>query len=151
MMKGMYFEEFEVGYEVMSQGRTITETDIVMFAGLSGDYNQLHTDEEYCKEHSHFKTRIAHGLLVLSISSGLAMQLRFVEGTVLAFRELTWKFTAPVYIGDTIRVKATVTETRELKRLGGGQVVFDVEVLNQDDRVVQKGDWKLLVKSKPEE
>lgn len=148
-MQGMYFEEFEVGFEQVSPGRTITESDIVSFAGLSGDYNLLHTDEEYCKANSHFKTRIAHGLLVLSIASGLALRSGLVEGTVLAFRELSWKFTAPVYINDTIHVKMSVTETRELKRLGGGQVTFGVEVMKQDGTVVQKGDWLLLLKSKP--
>ena len=81
---GMYFEEIEPGFSITSAGRTITETDIVMFAGLSGDYNPLHTDEEYSKQ-TMFGGRIAHGLLGLSIASGLAMQVGFMLGTVEAF------------------------------------------------------------------
>ena len=84
--RGMYFEEFEIGSEVFSPGRTISEADIVNFAGLSGDYNQLHTDAEFAKG-TPFGKRIAHGLLVLSIASGLAARLGFIEGTALAFRE----------------------------------------------------------------
>jgi 3-hydroxybutyryl-CoA dehydratase len=145
--RNMYFEEFEVGTEVTSPGRTITESDIVAFAGLSGDYNQLHTNEEFAKG-TMFGRRIAHGLLILSIASGLADRLGFIEGTALAFRELTWKFSQPVFPGDTIRFKARCKELKAMPRLGGGLVVFEVWVLNQEDKVAQRGEWQVLVASK---
>jgi 3-hydroxybutyryl-CoA dehydratase len=145
--RNMYFEEFEVGTEVISPGRTITESDIVSFAGLSGDYNQLHTNEEFTKG-TMFGRRIAHGLLILSIASGLADRLGFIEGTALAFRELTWKFSQPVFPGDTIRFKARCKELKAMPRLGGGLVVFEVWVLNQEDKVAQRGEWQVLVASK---
>ncbi len=145
--RGMYFEEFEIGTEVISPGRTITETDVVIFAGLSGDYNQLHTDEEFAKE-AFFGRRVAHGALVLSIATGLAARLGFIEGTALAFRELRWKFSQPVFIGDTIHLKARCKELKPKPRLGGGSVIFDVWVVNQEGKIVQKGEWHVLVASR---
>ncbi len=91
---------------------------------------------------------MAHGLLVLSIASGLSWQLGFMQETVLAFRGLEWKFSRPVFIGDRIRVKAEVYQRKAMPRLGGGAVIFDMKVLNQDDDVVQRGKWNVLVKSK---
>jgi 3-hydroxybutyryl-CoA dehydratase len=145
--RGMYFEEFEIGTEVVSPGRTITETDVVTFAGLSGDYTQLHTDEEFAKG-TLFGRRIAHGALVLSIATGLAARLGFIEGTALAFRELTWKYSQPVYLGDTIHLKARCKELKPMPRLGGGLVVFEAFVINQEEKTVQKGEWHLLIASK---
>jgi 3-hydroxybutyryl-CoA dehydratase len=146
--RGNYFEEFKIGDTVESASRTITETDIVIFAGLSGDYNQLHTDAEFAKG-TIFGERVAHGLLGLSVASGLAQRLGFIEGTAQAFRELTWKFRGPILIGDTIRARFKVREKKEMSRLGGGLVVFDASVLNQRDEVVQKGVWKVLIESAP--
>ncbi|MFQ5944789.1 MAG: MaoC/PaaZ C-terminal domain-containing protein, partial [Anaerolineae bacterium] len=107
---GLYFEEFQVGHQVTSPGRTITETDIVTFAGLSGDYNQLHTDAEFSRTAS-FGQRVAHGLLGLAVASGLAGRLGLIEGTAEAFAGINWKFSAPIYIGDTISLVATVGKT----------------------------------------
>ena len=147
--RGRYFEEFQVGDVVVSASRTINETDVVNFAGLSGDYTQMHTDAEFARQ-SIFGQRVAHGLLGLSVASGLAAQLGFIEGTVLAFRELTWKFSLPIFFGDTIHVKATVANLKVMRRLGGGAVTFDVQVINQEDKAVQRGQWVVLVASKPE-
>jgi 3-hydroxybutyryl-CoA dehydratase len=147
--RGMWFEEFEPGLEVVSAGRTITETDVVMFAGLSGDYNQIHTDAEFCKG-TNFGQRVAHGLLGLSIASGLVAQTGALEGTVIAFREIDeWKFSEAVYIGDTIHVKLTVVERKALPRIGGGSVKIQLDVINQHDKVVMKGFWTALMLSKP--
>jgi len=146
--RGKYFEEFEIGDEVVSPSRTITEADVVMFAGLTGDYNQLHTDEEFAKT-TPFGRRIAHGLLVLSYSVGLLGRLGFIEGTALAFRELTWKFSQPVFMGDTVHVKARCRELKPMARLGGGLVIFDLSVVNQEGKTVQKGEWHVLMASKP--
>ena len=144
--KGLYFEEYEVGQSITSQGRTVTEADVVSFAALSGDWNPMHTDAEFTKTHP-FGQRVAHGLLVLSIASGLAVRLGFLEETALAFREIgDWKFSLPVYFGDTVRVKATVVATKPMPRLGGGLVTLKVQILNQDDKVVQRGTWGVLVR-----
>ncbi len=148
MARGKYFEEFEIGDEVVSPARTITEADVVMFAGLTGDYNQLHTDEEFAKT-TPFGRRIAHGLLVLSYAVGLLGRLGFIEGTALAFRELSWKFSQPVFMGDTVHVKARCRELKPMARLGGGLVIFDLSVLNQEGKTVQKGEWHVLMASKP--
>lgn len=149
-VRGMYFEDFEVGYRATTPARTITETDIVLFAGLSGDYNQLHTDAQFAAA-SHFGKRVAHGLLGLSIASGLASRLGFIEGTVEAFLSLDWKFRRPIYIGDTIHVEVEVASTRAMPRTGGGIVDFSVSVVNQDGDAVQKGQWRVLVKGRPQE
>jgi len=148
--RGLYFEEFEVGQIYTSVGRTITESDIVTFAGLSGDFNQIHTDAEYCKE-SPFGQRIAHGLLITSIASGLLNLSGLIEGTVIAFREIvSWKFTKTVFIGDTIQVESTVTNTKAYKRLNSGGVDLELSVMNQNDEIVMKGTFKVLIASKPE-
>jgi acyl dehydratase len=145
---GRYFEELEVGYAIETPARTITEGDVMRFAGLSGDYHQLHTDAEYAKG-TLFGERIAHGLLGLSVVSGLISRMGFGEGTVEAFTSLEWKFRGPIRFGDTIRARFVVKRKKKMARLGGGFVVFDVEVLNQEDETVQKGTWTLLIKSSP--
>jgi acyl dehydratase len=147
--RGLYFEEFAVGQRMESPARTVTEADIVLFAGLSGDYNPLHTDAEFAKG-TPYGQRIAHGLLGLAIASGLAARAGFIEGTAQAFLGLEWKFKGPVLIGDTLRIRAEVTKLRAMPSMGGGVVVFAVNVLNQREQVVQQGEWSLLVKSRPQ-
>jgi acyl dehydratase len=142
-----YFEDIEVGEEYESPGRTVTETDIVLFAGLSGDYNVLHTDAEFMKK-SIFGERIAHGLLGLAIQSGLFYRAGPAYAT-LAFLGLRWKFKAPIKIGDTIRVRARVTAKRETSKPDRGIVVVERQVLNQRDEVVQEGETELMVERRP--
>ena len=144
---GLYFDEFTIGDVAESVGRTVTEADVVNFAALSGDWNLIHTDAEYSKAQM-FGQRVAHGLLVLSIASGLAVRLGFMEDTIVAFRGLEWKFARPVFIGDTVRLRVTVEEKKEMARLGGGLVNFKLEVLNQKDEVVQRGIWEVLCKAR---
>jgi acyl dehydratase len=147
--RGMYFEEFQVGQQVITAGRTVSEADIVAFAGLSGDFNQMHVDAAYSQA-SFFGQRVAHGLLVLSIVSGLMVQTGVLEGTVIAFREIeNWKFSKPVFIGDTVHALLEVTETRAMRRLGGGSVTIDVSVKNQHDDTVMKGALVVLVAERP--
>jgi acyl dehydratase len=146
--RGWYFEEFEVGQTITTTGRTISESDIFTFAGLSGDYNQIHTDADFSQSAS-FGQRVAHGLLGLSIASGLAMRTGVLEGTVLAFREINnWKFVAPIFIGDTIHVEMEITETKALPRIGGGSVAIKLDVKKQNDDTVMKGIWIVLIVSK---
>jgi acyl dehydratase len=132
---------------MLTAGRTITEADIVNFAGLSGDYNQIHTDATYAAKDT-FGQRVAHGLLVQSIATGLAVQSGVMAGTVLAFRELACKFSLPVFIGDTVHVKIEIVETKALPRLGGGNVTMKCSVINQQGKTVQRGSWVMLVKNK---
>jgi acyl dehydratase len=139
------------GDRILTAARTVTEADIVMFAGLSGDFNQIHTDAEFARA-TPFGGRVAHGLLGLAIVSGLAVQTGFIEQTVLAFREVNeWKFSAPIYIGDTIRAEIEVLETKALPRLGGGAVTLAFNVKNQKDETVNRGRWTVLVQSQPRE
>jgi 3-hydroxybutyryl-CoA dehydratase len=146
--QGLWFEEFTVGLEITTRGRTITEADIVAFAGLSGDFNPVHTNVEYAKR-SEFGQRVAHGTLVFSIATGLAYQLGAFEGTVLALRGFEMKLSEPVKIGDTITLHGKVAETKTLR--GSGLVVFEVRVTNQEDKVVQRGTWTLLMRTKPKD
>jgi 3-hydroxybutyryl-CoA dehydratase len=148
--RGRYFEEFAVGYTIVSPGRTITEADVVSFAALSGDWNQLHTDAEYASE-TPFGARIAHGLLGLAVASGLGARLGFIEGTAEAFLKLEWKFRGPVYLGDTIHLRGEVTRTRAVRSMGGGMVVFDMQLLNQKGETVQEGQWTVAVRGRPAE
>ncbi len=138
-----YYDEIEVGEEYESPGRTITETDIVLFAGLSGDYNVLHTDAEFMKT-SIFGERIAHGLLVLAIQSGLFSRATGAYAT-LAFVGLRWKFKAPIKIGDTIRLRARVRTKRDVGKPDRGLVTVERTVVNQRGEVVQEGETDLLV------
>jgi acyl dehydratase len=148
--RGMWFEEFEVGQQIITPGRTISETDIISFAGLSGDYNQIHTNAEFSRN-TPFGQRVAHGLLGLSITSGLAMRTGILEGTVIAFREINnWKFTNPVFIGDTIHAELNIMESKAIPRLKGGSIVIEIVVKNQRDEVVMKGTWTALVANRPE-
>jgi acyl dehydratase len=146
----MYFEEFQPGQKIVTAGRTITETDVVQFAGLSGDFNQIHVDAVYCQS-TPIGQRIAHGLLVASIVSGLAVQTGVMEGTVIVFREISeWKFIKPVFLGETIHAELIVKETKAMRRVGGGLVTIDIDVLNQVGEVVNKGIWIVLIASRPE-
>jgi len=148
--RGLYFEQLELGWSVSTRGRTITESDLVSFAGLSGDYNPIHTDAEFAGK-TEFGRRIAHGALGLSIAIGLAYQAGFMEETVMAFLSLDWKYSAPVFIGDTIHCEVEVLDLKPMPRLGGGKVTLKVKVVKQDGTAVQKGEWVMLVRSQPEE
>jgi 3-hydroxybutyryl-CoA dehydratase len=143
--RGMHFEEFQPGQRIISAARTVTESDIISFAGLSGDYNQIHVDAEYSSK-SPFGQRVAHGLLGLSIASGLAVSTGVLEGTILAFREINeWKFIKPVFIGDTIHVELEVKETKDIRRIGGGSVILELDVKNQREETVMRGTWTALI------
>jgi 3-hydroxybutyryl-CoA dehydratase len=148
-MTGIYFEDYREGLTFETRGRTITEADIVAFAGLSWDTNAMHTDEVYAKT-TQFGTRIAHGALGFSIATGLAWQLGFLEETVIAFTESEWKFRAPIIIGDTIHLTLAVTKLRASRAVGGGFVTVSAKLLNQRGETTQKGDWTYIVRSRPE-
>jgi acyl dehydratase len=146
---GHYFEEFQLGEKVTTQTRTVTDGDIMTFAALSGDDNRIHTDAEFSRT-GPFGQRIAHGLLGLSIASGLLWQTGILDGTVIAFREVNeWKFIKPVFIGDVVHAELNVVEAKALPRIGAGSVVVGVELQNQAGDICMKGNWTLLVMSRP--
>jgi acyl dehydratase len=146
---GLYFEEFKVGEKIATGTRTVSENDIMTFANLTGDNNRIHTDAEFSKA-GPFGQRVAHGLLGLSFTLGLAWQTGILDGTVLAFREIhDWKFIKPVFIGDAVRADLNITETKALPRIGGGSVMLAAELKNQKDEVCMRGNLTILVMSKP--
>jgi acyl dehydratase len=149
-MRGKFFDEWVVDEEYITPSRTMTETDVVMFAAMSGDYNELHTSEEFMKS-SQFGKRIVHGLLGLAVSHGLLFRTGLLEGTAIAFLGVeSWKFEAPIFFGDTIRIKVKVAEKRPSKtKPDRGVVKLFLEVIKQDDTVVQSGFKTLMIKRTP--
>ena len=140
----IYFEDIEAGRRVVTARRTITEADILWFCGISGDFNPLHTDVEFIREHTPFRDRIAHGHLVLSIAGGLRSELDTWQ--IVAYLDCQRRFLAPVYAGDTIHAVYAITETRRSRsRPGTGVVTCEVETLNQAGEVVQQGVDVLLI------
>jgi acyl dehydratase len=146
---GYYFDEVEVGTTYTTRGRTITESDIIQFAALTGDYNPMHTNDEYMKTHPMGK-RVAHGMLTLSYAIGQIYQLGFMERTVIAFRSVEMKFSLPVFVGDTLHSVVTIVEKKEARRLGGGTISAEVKIINQEGKTVQSGSMVLILASKPE-
>jgi len=145
--RGLYFEDFAAGDEYVTPARTITEADLVSFATLTGDFNPIHTDAEFAKG-TIFGQRVAHGLLGLSYGLGLlASRSGMFDGTVVAFLGMEWKFTKPLFIGDTIHLKGKVTKTRPTGP-EAGIVVLDAEIYNQRDELLQKGTLTVLMKRK---
>lgn len=139
------FDMIEVGAEYRSSGRTVTETDIVNFAGLSGDFNPLHMDEAWVTANTHYPTRIAHGLLVQSIGEGLRCAA-IDTWKVLAFLEVQRKMLLPVLPGDRIEQTFKVTSKRaSSKDPSKGVVELDVAIVNQRGEVVQSGYNRYLI------
>ena len=148
-MRGLHFEDFEVGRAFHSASRTITEADVVAFAGLSGDFNPLHTDQTFA-EKTPVGQRIAHGMLSLAVATGLANQMGIFEGTTVALMQQTIQYRGMVRFGDTIRVVMTVKSREDWKKPTMGKVVFDVPVLNQKDEPVVQSEWTLLMARRPQ-
>ncbi len=142
--RGRFFDQLQVGEAFTSQGRTITEADVVQFAGISGDYNPLHVDQEYAAG-TVFRARIAHGLLVQSVASGLAWQLGLFEGTIAALKEMVIRFQGPVLFGDTVRIELRVAEKDPEPSTRRGWVRFDARVVNQRGETVIEGSWTTLM------
>ena len=148
-MRGKYFEEFNVGDVIVTANRTVTEADVTGFAGISGDFNPLHTDEVFMKN-SAFGGRIAHGLLTVAISTGLINQMGVFEGTNLALLNMNIKYTGVVKFGDTIRLELKTVEKKDTSKPGKGIITFDANVLNQKNENVVEMQWVLMMKKKGE-
>ncbi len=140
------FDELEVGDSFVSGARTITQAEVSLFAGISGDFNPIHMDHVHAGE-GPFRQPIAHGLLVLSVASGLGIQAP--KTNTLAFLGIeNWEFVKPVFFGDTIHVRNTVTGLEARSRGRRGIVTWTKEVLNHRGQVVQKGTTKTIIASK---
>jgi acyl dehydratase len=148
VMKKTYLEDYDVGDEFITPGRTVTEADVVMFAGLTGDYNRVHTDAEYMKT-SIFGERIAHGMLGLSLVNGLKYRTNYDSDGVMAFLGLTWRFTGPIKFGDTIHAVIRITSKRETSKPDRGIMVQAIQVFNQRGEVVQEGEFTSMIKRRP--
>lgn len=145
---GKYIEDFAVGEQAVSPGRTITETDVVMFSWVSGDTNQAHTDAVFA-EHSPFGKRLAHGALGLSVVTGMSHRIGQVDGTGVALLGLDeWRFPAPVFIGDTVHLRTTVLEARVTAKPDRGVLKRRMELVNQDGVVVQSGILTTMVRAR---
>ena len=143
--KGKKFSEFKVGDEFTTASRTISEADVVNFAGLSGDFNPLHTDEEFSKS-TPFEGRIAHGMLSVAIATGLANQLGIFEGTTIALLSMIINYTGAVKFGDTIHLELKVVEKKETSKDDRGIVTFDTIVYNQNKVSIVEGKWILMLR-----
>jgi acyl dehydratase len=141
-----FYEDVEIGFQFTSAGRTITETDLVNFSGLSGDFNPLHTDAEYAAR-SIYGQRLAHGALVLSLATGLRQRTGLFDGTLMGLLEIrSWKFLRPVFAGDTITVVTEVIDLREASKPDRGVMTQHVEVHNQRGEVVNEGELVALLR-----
>lgn len=148
-----HYEDYEVGREYRSRGRTITEADIVNFAGMTGDFSQLHTDSEFAAA-SRYGGRVAHGLLGLTVAQGLIWSMNFYSsgegqagGASLGWDN--WRFRGPIRIGDTVHVEWQVCSKRESNSLPGMGIITEaIRLVNQDGVVVQDGEHSTLVPRK---
>jgi acyl dehydratase len=148
-MRGLHFDDFDEGRQFFSASRTVTEADVVNFAGLSGDFNPLHTDETFAQQ-TPVRTRIAHGMLSMAIATGLANQMGIFEGTTLALMQQTIHYKGMVRFGDTIRLVMTVSSRKESKNPKRGVVTFQVDVLNQKDETIIGSEWTLMMARRAE-
>lgn len=149
---GLYLEDFVPGRRFVSPTRTVAEADVMLFAGLTGDHSELHTSEVWARESGPFGRRVAHGLLCLGIGHALMIRLGILEGTAVALLGLEdWRFTAPVFFGDTLHAEFEVCERRpSTSRPDRGIVTFGCAYINQDGVVVQSGRQVSLVLRRPE-
>ena len=144
-MDALFYEDFEVGAEYLTTGRTIAESDILQFAALTGDWNQLHTDEAYSQS-GPFGERIAHGLLGLALMEGMKYRLGLVDGTAIASLGWNVTFAKPIFIGDTVRVRVRITSKRETRNPERGIVMEQVELINQRDEVVTTAEHGVMMR-----
>ncbi|MDB5393944.1 MAG: hypothetical protein JWM91_1450 [Rhodospirillales bacterium] len=143
-----YVEEFEVGKPFpLSPGRTISESDINIFAGLVGDFTPIHTNADYASKTA-FGGRIAHGTLTMSTAIGLLTQLNLLGEGVIALLNLNFDFKGVVMIGDTIYARVTPAEARKTSKRGAGVVKFAFDVINQREETIQVGTMTVLMKTK---
>ncbi len=146
----MHFEDFEVGDTYISPSRTVTEADVVNFAGLSGDYHALHMDETYASA-TPYGRRIAHGMLIVAMSSGLVSRLpamRLLERTTIGLAGIECRFVKPTFIGDTVHVSVSIDSKTPGRKPDRGTLAMRRKVVNQHGEPVVEGVWKLVVRTR---
>jgi len=143
----LYFDDLEVGQTYRSAGRTVTQADIVTFAGFSGDFNPIHIDHEFAKK-TPFRRPIAHGFAVFSMASGLSTHAPNTR-TVALLAVRDWKFSAPVFIGDTIHILSKVVEKTLKGRGKRGEILWHRHIMNHEGKVVQEGHMMTLIECRP--
>ncbi|WP_175796289.1 MaoC/PaaZ C-terminal domain-containing protein [Burkholderia anthina] len=149
--RGLYWEDFEVGKVIRTPARTITSTDIVNFACLTGDFNEVHTNWEYCKT-TQFGEPIAHGPLVYGIMGGLQYASGVNDGTLLALLQIDkWRMLVPVKHGDTLHAEMTVIERKESSKPDRGTVKMERRFVRHDGTVVQEMEVTMLYRRRPRE
>jgi acyl dehydratase len=146
MARGLTFDEFNLGDKFISQARTVTEADVVNFAGLSGDFNPLHTDETFAAG-TPFGKRIAHGMLIAAIATGMANWTGVFEGTTLALMQQLLQYKGAVKFGDTVHLELSVAEKKPTSKPDRGVVIFDARMVNQNGDIVLDGQWTLLMRA----
>ncbi|MFH0959739.1 MAG: MaoC/PaaZ C-terminal domain-containing protein [Pseudomonadota bacterium] len=146
---GKFFDQIEIGDKFSTVSRTVTEADIVNFCGVSGDFNQLHTDIEFA-ERTAFGQRVAHGMCGMAIASGCVNRSGLIEGTTVAFIGIQdWSFRKPIFINDTVLVEISVKDKKETQKTDRGFVSFWLKVINQREEVVMEGQWDILMARNP--
>lgn len=147
--RGRYFEEFAVGDRFTTARRTITQADIVNFAGVSGDFNAPHMDHEFCRTQPYGEP-IAHGPLVFAVSTGLLCQSGLNDGTLVAMLGIdNWRIHAPVKVGDTVHLEMEVIETRPTSQGDRGVVGFRRGIVNQHGVAVHTMDVRCMYLGRP--
>ncbi len=142
----LYFDDVEVGQEWKSLGRTITETDVVNFAGISGDFNPIHMDHAFAQK-TPFRRAIAHGLLIFSVGSGLGLYAPPMR-TLALLNVREWHFRDPVFPGDTIHVVSKVLDKQVRARGRRGEITWKRQIINQDGKLIQDGITMTLVEGR---
>lgn len=142
--RGKTFDELNIGDEITTIGRTITETDVINFAGISGDFHPEHMNDEYAKK-GPLGERIAHGLLTTAIATGMVNQTGITEGTTIAVLEMKQKFLKAVKFGDTIRSVFRIVDKKETKKPDRGIATATLTVLNQKDEVVLEAEVIMML------
>lgn len=148
MTEARFFDDFAVGDCFVTAARTVTESDVALFAGLSGDYNPLHTDAEYAGA-AGYGGRIAHGVLGLAVATGLKFRLGIFDGSVVAVLGLEWTFKGPIRIGDTIHCTLVIEAKRLTRNPERGILLQRMQVINQRLEVVQEGVHTVMLRTRP--
>ena len=145
--RGRYFEDFTLGEEFHSAGRTITEADVVAFANLSWDHNPIHVNQEFASR-TLFRSRIAHGALTLAVATGFAHQTGILEGTTIALASQNIRYLEPVRIGDTLSLKLWVSHLEPVGRGNRGLVTLSTQMRNQTGKCVAEGEWVVMIRGR---
>lgn len=146
-MNSIYFEDFIMGSKYTTSARTVTETDIVLYAGLSGDYHPLHTDCEFAAK-SPYGGRVAHGMLGSTIIMGFWSRLGLIDETGIGLLETNWKYVGPIRLGDTIHVEYEIAQLKPSSKPGRGTVIVNAKAINQRGEVAQEGEIVFIMKAR---